>query len=53
MKTVLQNPVPSIIKILNKLRGEGNSFSLTQEIHRKPIANNILNGENVDAFFLR
>lgn len=40
-------------EILNNVAIEGNFFNLTKSSYKKPIPNNVLNGERLGAFSLR
>ena len=42
-----------MIKILNKVDTEGTYLNIIKNIHNKPTANNILNGEKLREFPLR
>ena len=44
---------PFVIKILNKIGIEGTYLNMIKAIYDKPIANIILNGENLKTFPLR
>ena len=49
-KALEEIPYPFLIKILSKPGIEGNFLNLIKVIHRKPIADIILNAERANAF---